>query len=75
MQILTSEAIVLDVIDLQEADRIATFITRDAGRKRGVAKGAKRKHSRFAGQLRPLATVRLTWVEKEGAGAGAHFGG
>lgn len=66
MQILTSEAIVLDVIDLQEADRIATFITRDAGRKRGVARGAKRKHSRFAGQLRPLATLRLRWVEKAG---------
>lgn len=64
MQILTSEAIVLDVIDLHEADRIATFITRDAGKKRGVAKGARRRHSRFAGQLRPLATLRLTWVEK-----------
>jgi DNA repair protein RecO (recombination protein O) len=66
MQILTSEAIVLDVIDLHEADRIATFITRDAGRKRGVAKGARRPHSRFAGQLRPLTTLRLTWVEKGG---------
>ena len=66
MQILTSEAIVLDVIDLHEADRIATFITRDAGRKRGVARGAKRRHSRFAGQLRPLATLRLKWVEKDG---------
>lgn len=33
---------------------------------RGVARAAKRKYSRFAGQLQPLAKVRATWFEKEG---------
>ena len=65
MRILTGEVIVLDVVDLHEHDRIVTYLTRDAGTRRGVARGARRKHSRFAGQLQPLATVRLTWVEKE----------
>ena len=66
MQLLTSEAILLDVIDLHESDRIATFLTREWGKKRGVARGARRKHSRFAGQLQPLAKLRMTWSEKEG---------
>ncbi len=66
MGILSAEALVLDVFDLQDDDRIVTFLTREHGKKRGVAKGARRKHSRFAGQLQPLAKVKVTWFEKEG---------
>ncbi|HEX6202608.1 MAG TPA: DNA repair protein RecO, partial [Thermoanaerobaculia bacterium] len=33
---------------------------------RGVARGARRKYSRFAGQLQPLAKLQITWFEKEG---------
>jgi len=61
-----SEAILLSVQDLQEADRVVEFLTRDEGKRRGVARGAKRRYSRFAGELQPLAKVRVGWVEKEG---------
>jgi len=62
----TAEAILLDVRDLQDRDRIVVFLTSERGRLSGVAKGARTKHSRFAGQLQPLAKVRITWFEKEG---------
>ena len=62
----SGEALILDVQDLQDRDRIVTFLTRDAGKRRGVAKGARRPHSRFAGQLQPLAKVRAHWFEPEG---------
>jgi len=60
------EAILLQVIDLQEADRIVEFLTLAEGKRRGVARGAKRRFSRFAGELQPLAKVRAGWFEKEG---------
>lgn len=66
MEFHTSEAILLDLFDLQEADRIVTFLTPTKGLVRGVAQGARRKYSRFAGELQPLAKLRVTWVEKRG---------
>ena len=50
---------------LGETDRIVTFLTREFGKKSGVAKGARVKHSRFGGQLQPLAKVQVTWYERE----------
>jgi DNA repair protein RecO (recombination protein O) len=66
MGLLTAEALILDVMDLHDRDRIVTFLTREHGKKKGVAKGARTKHSRFGGQLQPLAKVEVTWFEKEG---------
>jgi len=60
------EAILLSVMDLQEADRIVEFLTREEGKRRGVARGAKRRYSRFAGELQPLAKARVDWFDKEG---------
>jgi DNA repair protein RecO (recombination protein O) len=56
--------LLLDVFDLHEYDRIVTFLTPERGKKRGVARGARRKHSRFAGQLQPLARARVAWFER-----------
>ena len=66
MGLQTTEALILDVRDLHDRDRIVTFLTREFGKKSGVAKGARVKHSRFGGQLQPLAKVQVTWYEREG---------
>lgn len=66
MGVHRAEAVVLSVLDLQEADRVVEFLTREEGKRRGVARGAKRRFSRFAGELQPLARVRVEWFEKEG---------
>lgn len=66
MRLHSAEAILLDVFDLHDRDRIVTFLTREQGKKRGVAQGARAKHSRFGGQLQLLAKVQVTWFEKEG---------
>lgn len=64
--LVSSDVIILDVYDLHENDRIVTMLSGVHGKVRGVAKGARRKYSRFAGALQPLATARVTWFQKEG---------
>jgi DNA repair protein RecO (recombination protein O) len=63
----SGEALILDVFDLHEKDRIVTLLTRERGKKKGVARSARTKYSRFAGQLQPLAKVGVRWFEKEGS--------
>jgi DNA repair protein RecO (recombination protein O) len=41
------------------------FLTRDRGKKRGVAKGARRPRSSFTGALEPMTEVRVAYFEKE----------
>lgn len=66
MRRVHATALILDVRDLQEKDRIVTLLTVEHGQKRGVARSARTKFSRYAGQLQPLAKVQLSWFEKEG---------
>ena len=66
MPLYTADALVLRTYKLGEADRIVVFLTRDRGKKRGVAKGARRPRSRFTGALEPLTEVRVAYFEKEG---------
>jgi DNA repair protein RecO (recombination protein O) len=61
----TADALVLRTYKLGEADRIVVFLTRDRGKKRGVAKGARRARSRFTGSLEPLTEVRVAYFENE----------
>jgi DNA repair protein RecO (recombination protein O) len=61
----TADALVLRTYKLGEADRIVVFLTRDRGKKRGVAKGARRPRSRFTGALEPLTEVRVAYFERE----------
>ena len=65
MPIHTADALVLRTYKLGEADRIVVFLTRDRGKKRGVAKGARRSKSRFVGALEPLTEVRVAYFERE----------
>jgi DNA repair protein RecO (recombination protein O) len=61
----TADALVLRTYKLAEADRIVVFLTRDRGKKRGVAPAARRPRSKFTGALEPLTEVRVAYFEKE----------
>ena len=65
MPLYTADALVLRTYKLGESDRIVVFLTEDRGKKRGVAKGARRPRSKFVGALEPLTRVRLAYFEKE----------
>lgn len=65
MPLYSTDALVLRTYKLGEADRIVVFLTRDRGKKRGVAQSARRPRSRFTGALEPLTEVRLAYFEKE----------
>jgi DNA repair protein RecO (recombination protein O) len=65
MPLYTADALVLRTYKLAEADRIVVFLTRDRGKKRGVAAHARRPRSRFNGALEPLTEVRVAYFEKE----------
>ena len=65
MPLYTAEALVLRTYKLGEADRIVVFLTRDRGKKRGVAPNARRSRKRFGAALEPLTEVRVAYFEKE----------
>ena len=65
MPLYKTEALILRTYKLGEADRIVVFLTRDRGKKRGVANGARRPRSPFAGALEPFTRVGLTYYERE----------
>jgi DNA repair protein RecO (recombination protein O) len=65
MPLYTADALVLRTYKLGEADRIVVFLTADRGKKRGVAKSARRPRSRFVGALEPLTHARVAYFEKE----------
>ena len=65
MPVYTSEALILRTYKLGEADRIVVFLTRDRGKKRGVAKGARRPRSRYTGALEPMTRAGVAYYERE----------
>ena len=65
MKFWNEEAIILDIRDLGDQDRIVTFLSRNHGLKKGVAKAAKKRFSRFLGRLQLLAMVKISWYQKE----------
>ena len=66
MGLHSSDSFVLGTHALRETDRIVSFLTRDAGKKRGVARGARRPKSAFSGALEPMTEARVVYYEKEG---------
>ena len=65
MPVYKAEALILRTYKLGEADRIVVFLTRDRGKKRGVAKGARRQRSRFIGGLEPMTRAGVQYYERE----------
>jgi DNA repair protein RecO (recombination protein O) len=60
-----SEALVLRTYPLKEADLIVSFLTRDQGKLRGVAKRARRPKSAFGAGLERLSHVRMAYFQRE----------
>ncbi len=56
---LRADAIVLRHSDWGEADRLLTLYTRELGKVRAIAKGARKMTSRKAGHIEPFTHVRL----------------
>ncbi len=54
-----AEALVLKSVPLGEADLLVTLFSREAGKVRAVAKGARRSTARLVGHLEPLTVTRL----------------
>ena len=65
MPAYTTDALILRTYSLGESDRIVVFLTRDRGKKRGVAKNARQSRRRFGGALEPMTYGRLGYVERE----------
>jgi DNA repair protein RecO (recombination protein O) len=65
MPLKESEAIVLRSYPLGEGDRLVSFLDRQAGRVRGVARGARLPKSRFGSTLEVLAYIRIWYFERE----------
>ena len=65
MPLHTTDALILRTYKLGESDRIVVFLTRDRGKKRGVAKNARQSRRRFGGALEPLTYARVGYVERE----------
>lgn len=60
-----SEALVLRTYPLKESDLIVSFLTRDQGKLRGVAKRARRPKSAFGAGLERLSHVRMAYFQRE----------
>ena len=65
MPVYTTDALILRTYKLGESDRIVVFLTRDRGKKRGVAKNARQSRRRFGGALEPMTCGRVSYVERE----------
>jgi DNA repair protein RecO (recombination protein O) len=60
-----SEALILRTYPLKEADLVVSFLTRDQGKLRGVAKRARRPKSAFGAGLERLSHVRMSYFQRE----------
>jgi DNA repair protein RecO (recombination protein O) len=64
--LVKTTAIILRSRKWGDADRIVTFYTKQLGKIRGVARGARRLKSRFGAALEPFTVCHLNLFEKPG---------
>jgi DNA repair protein RecO (recombination protein O) len=67
MALLTTEALVLRAYDLGETSKIVVFLTRERGKVRAVAKGARGAKPRYRSALEPLSEVSVSLYGRQGA--------
>lgn len=61
----TTEAVILNTFDFSESDRIISFMTREHGRLKGIAKGARRSRKRFVNNIEPMSHSTLVFFSTE----------
>jgi DNA repair protein RecO (recombination protein O) len=64
MQLVSSECIILRNQDYLERDRLVTFLTRDAGRLRGIVKGSRKLTSRGVGDFEAFARGVMFYTDR-----------
>jgi DNA repair protein RecO (recombination protein O) len=60
-----SEAIVIQTYPFGESDLIVSFLSRDLGKLRGIAKRARKPKSSFGAGLERLSQVKMQFVQRE----------
>jgi DNA repair protein RecO (recombination protein O) len=65
MSARVSEAFVLQTYPFKEGDLIVSFLTRDLGKLRGVARRARRPKSGFGSGLERLSHIRMSYFQRE----------
>jgi DNA repair protein RecO (recombination protein O) len=68
MPLFKTNAIVTRSLNYGESDKIVTFFSKDFGKIRGIAKGARRSRKRFQNALGLFSHIRLIFFDREGAG-------
>lgn len=64
---ISSEALVLRTYKLGETSKIVVLLTRERGKLRAVARGARGPRSRYRSALEPLSEVRASLYGRQGA--------
>jgi DNA repair protein RecO (recombination protein O) len=67
MPAITSDALVLRTFNMGETSKIVVLLTRERGKVRAVAKGARGARSRYQSALEPLSEVRVSLHGRQGA--------
>jgi DNA repair protein RecO (recombination protein O) len=67
MPVIASDALVLRSYDFGETSKVVVLLTRERGKARAVAKGARGAHFRYRSALEPLSEVRVTLHGRQGA--------
>ncbi|NWF92108.1 MAG: DNA repair protein RecO [Syntrophaceae bacterium] len=68
MPLYTTNAIVIRCYPYGESDKIVTFLTKDFGKIKAIAKGARRSRRRFQNALDLFSHIRLIFFDREGMG-------
>lgn len=67
MALITSDALVLRAYKLGETSKVVVLLTRERGKVRAVAKGARGSRPRYQSALEPLSEVRVSLHGRQGA--------
>src|SRR5512134_2545961 len=67
MALLTTEALVLRGFNLGETSKVIVLLTRERGKVRAVARGARGVRPRYQSALEPLSEVRVSLYGRQGA--------